>query len=145
MRSFTAHRPASQPGKAAALLLLAVSGFQASLASGAPWGAAAYGGAHSGVLPDALRATSAVTAVLYLALAAIAGTPWAPVRIRRRVMYGTSALMVVGAIANIASPSFIERIIWVPVTVLLVLALWRAARLDAAVITTSGAPVSHHA
>ncbi|MBP2216881.1 hypothetical protein [Arthrobacter sp. CAN_C5] len=125
------HRPASRPGKAAAALLMVVAGFQASLAGGAPWGAAAYGGANSGVLPDSLRTSSAITAVAYLFLAAVAGTSWVPVGIRRRFMYGASVLMVIGVVLNIASPSFIERIIWVPVTILLVITLWRAARLDA--------------
>lgn len=137
------HRPASRPGKTAAALLLVVAGFQASLASGAPWGAAAYGGVNPGVLPDSLRASSAVSAVIYLVLAAVAGTSWVPVGIRRRVMYGTCFLMVVGAVLNIASPSFIERIIWVPVTILLVITLWRTARLDAApVLRKSAAPVT---
>ncbi len=36
--------------------------------------------------------------------------------------------MIVGSILNIASPSLIERLLWVPVTVALVLAFWRAAR-----------------
>lgn len=145
MTTFPEHRPASRPGRTAAILLLAVAGFQTALAGGAPWAAAAYGGAHSGVLPDPLRAGSAVTAMLYLALAAVAGTSWAPVRIRRRLLYGMSALMVVGAAVNIASPSLIERLIWVPVTIVLVMTLWRAAKRDAAPITTFAAPVPHHA
>lgn len=135
------NRPASPPGKIAAALLLVVAGFQASLASGAPWAAAAYGGANSGVLPNPLRVSSAVAAVIYLVLAAVAGTSWVPVGIRRRFMYGTSALMVIGAVANIASPSRIERIIWVPVTILLVITLWRAARLDSTQVPGT-APVS---
>ncbi|WP_299167294.1 hypothetical protein [uncultured Arthrobacter sp.] len=136
------HRPASRPGKAAAALLLVVAGFQASLAGGAPWAAAAYGGANSGVLPNPLRASSAVAAVIYLVLAAVAGTSWVPIGIRRRFMYGASALMVIGAALNVASPSFIERIIWVPVTILLVMTLWRAARLDAAqALRTAPRPV----
>lgn len=128
-------RPASRPGKAAAALLVVVAGFQGCLAAGAPWGEAAYGGANSGVLPEALRASSAVTAVIYAGLAGIAGTRIVPTAIRSRFMYGTSALMALGAVMNIASPSFIERIIWTPVTVLLVMTLWRAARLDAASAT----------
>ncbi|WP_167042965.1 hypothetical protein [Salinibacterium sp. ZJ454] len=44
------------------------------------------------------------------------------------MLYGTAVLMVAGSLANIASPSFIERIIWAPVTVALVVALWHAAR-----------------
>ncbi len=140
MKPLKEHRPASTPGKVAAFLLLIVAVFQTLLALGTPWAAAAYGGANSGVLPDPLRASSAVTAVIYLALAAIAGTSWAPVRTRGHVMYGTSVLMVIGAVLNIASPSFIERIIWVPVTVVLVIALWHAARQDAANTTERKTP-----
>ncbi len=134
------HRPASRAGKTAAALLVVVAGFQGLLAAGAPWGEAAYGGANSGVLPETLRVSSAVSAVVYLALAGIAGTRLVPTSLRSRFMYGTSALMTVGAIMNIASPSFIERIIWTPVTILLVMTLWRAARLDAASATDSSVP-----
>lgn len=132
------HRPASRAGKTAATLLIVVAGFQGLLAAGAPWGEAAYGGANSGVLPETLRVSSAASAVIYLGLAGIAGTRLTPTSFRSRFMYGTSALMTVGAIMNIASPSFIERIIWTPVTILLVMSLWRAARLDAAGATSLG-------
>lgn len=135
------HRPASSSGKAAAALLTGVAGFQGLLAAGAPWGAAAYGGANSGVLPESLRVSSAVAAVVYLALATIAGTSLAPTPIRGRILYGAGALMAVGAIVNIASPSFIERIIWTPVTILLVITLWRAARLDATTVRPQPAKV----
>jgi hypothetical protein len=135
MNAIKKHRGATAAGKVAALLLLVVVVFQALLTLGAPWGAAAYGGANTGVLPDTLRASSAVTGVLYLALAVVAGTSWVSVRLRARFMYGTSALMVVAAVVNIASPSFIERIIWTPVTLGLVITLWRAARLDSAADT----------
>lgn len=83
--------------------------------------------------------SSAAAAVIYLGLAGIAGTRLTPASIRSRFMYGTSALMTLGAIMNIASPSFIERIIWTPVTILLVMSLWRAARMDAAGVTESPA------
>ena len=36
--------------------------------------------------------------------------------------------MAIGAMLNVASPSFLERIIWAPVTVALLIALWQAAR-----------------
>src|SRR5690554_4724068 len=120
--------PASNAGKVAAALLLVVALFQAALALGAPWGEAALGGANTGVLPDPQRASSVVSVLVYLVLAGIAGTNWTGPNLRRRVLYGTTALMVLGAVMNIASPSFIERIIWAPVTVVLVIALWNAAR-----------------
>jgi hypothetical protein len=34
----------------------------------------------------------------------------------------------IGAEANLASPSFVERMIWTPVTFALAASLWRAAR-----------------
>ena len=131
IRSKVEHRPASRPGKLAAALLVVVGCFQTLLAAGAPWGRAAYGGAHSGVLPQNLRISSAVAAAIYTGLAGVAGTRLAPTSIRSRFMYGTSALMAVGTILNAASPSQVERAIWTPVTILLAINLWRAAKLDA--------------
>lgn len=120
--------PASNAGRVAAALLLVVVLFQAALAAGAPWGEAALGGANPGVLPDTLRASSLVSAVVYLLLATLAGTSWAGATLRRRVLFGAAALMVAGTLLNIASPSIIERMIWAPVTVALVISLWHAAR-----------------
>ncbi|MCU1442985.1 MAG: hypothetical protein JWQ59_1135 [Cryobacterium sp.] len=122
--------PASTAGKVAAALLLVVVTFQATLAAGAPFGEAALGGANPGVLPDTLRVSSAIGGVVYLVLAGVVGTRWAGATLRRRVLYGAAALMVIGTMMNIASPSFIERIIWTPVTIALVVTLWRAARHD---------------
>jgi hypothetical protein len=124
------HPPASTAGKIAAALFLIVAAFQVSLAAGAPWGEAALGGANPGVLPEALRVSSAVGGVAYVLLAGVVGTRWAGSTLRRRVLYGATALMVIGAVMNLASPSFVERMLWTPVTVALVAALWRAARHD---------------
>ena len=123
-----AHPPASTAGKVAAGLFLVVAAFQIALASGAPWGAATLGGANPGVLPDELRAGSAVQSFLYLVLASIAGTRWTSTTVRRRMLYGMTALMAVGAVMNIATPSFVERMLWAPVTIALVIALWLASR-----------------
>jgi hypothetical protein len=121
-------RLADPAGKAAAVLLLGVAGFQAALALGAPWGSAAYGGSNPGVLPESFRATSAVASGVYVLLAATAGTSLVPAALRRRALYGTAGLMVVGAVMNLASPSLVERSIWTPVTAALVVLLWKAAR-----------------
>jgi uncharacterized protein (DUF983 family) len=61
-------------------------------------------------------------------LAAAAGTSLVPTGLRRRVMYGTAGLMAVGTLMNLASPSFVERMIWTPVTAGLALLLWKAAK-----------------
>jgi hypothetical protein len=123
-----AHPSASLAGKIAAVLLLGVVAFQAALALGAPWGVATQGGANEGVLPDLLRVGSVVTLILYGALAAVAGTPVASATVRRRVLSLAAAVMVFATMLNIASPSLIERIIWAPVTIALMITLWRAAR-----------------
>jgi hypothetical protein len=108
-----AHRlPASRAGKTAAALLLGVAGFQ-------------------GVLPDSLRTASAAASGVYIMLAAAAGTPWAGPALRRRVMFGTAALMSVGTLMNLASPSLVERMIWTPVSAGLAVLLWNAAKHDA--------------
>jgi hypothetical protein len=125
---FKDHPHASRAGKTAAVLFLMVGAFQLALAAGAPFGEAANGGANPGVLPASLRMISAIAVVAYLLLAALAGTRWAGATLRRRLLYGAAALMVIGAVMNVASPSFVERIIWTPVTVALAVALWRAAR-----------------
>jgi len=119
---------ASTPGKIAAGLLLVVVAFQAALAAGAPWGAATQGGTNVGVLPDVLRIGSVITLVLYAALAVVAGTSLAPATLRRRVLYVAAAVMVPATLLNIASNSFVERIIWAPVTIALIISLWTAAR-----------------
>lgn len=121
---------AEPAGKAAAVLLLGVAGFQAALALGAPWGSAAYGGGNPGVLSDTLRTSSAAASGVYLLLAATAGTSLVPAALRRRALYGTAGLMVVGTLMNLASPSLVERMIWTPVTAALVVLLWKAARGD---------------
>lgn len=122
----------SAGGKIAGALLLVVVAFQLALAAGAPWGAAAFGGQHTGVLPAELRVSSAVAAVIYLLLAVAAASRLVGTRVRRPLMYGAAALMVVGSILNIASPSLIERLLWTPVTIALALAFWQAARSSSA-------------
>ncbi|MGC1206666.1 MAG: hypothetical protein WA880_01790 [Ornithinimicrobium sp.] len=99
-----------------------VSAFQVALASGAPWGAAAWGGAHSGVLPDRLRLASGVSALAFVGVAAIAARHPHPGRRGRRgrrwVLLGMGIYLGFGVALNAMSPSVIERAIWVPLTAL---------------------------
>lgn len=107
--------------------LVGVATFQAALALGVPWGEAAYGGGNAGVLPAEQRLSSAIAAPVYLALAGVAlgivGTP----TVRRRVLRTASVVIGAGALLNLASPSIVERLVWVPVTVVASVALWKAA------------------
>lgn len=133
-------QPSRTPSRSAVLatgLTGAVGVFQLALAAGAPWGAAAWSGAHPGVLPENLRVASAVSAVVYATLGAVTATGLVGPTARRRILTGASGLMVVGTAMNLASPSLVERALWSPVAGALAVLLWRTRR-DADVVDTLG-------
>jgi hypothetical protein len=105
--------------------------FQVALALGAPWGAAAWGGANAGVLPTGFRAASGVSALVWAGVAAVAaGRLLGPVG-RRRLLVGSAAYLTLGIAMNAASPSGIERAVWVPATAVgagLAWMAWRESR-----------------
>ncbi|MGB3910977.1 MAG: hypothetical protein WBL06_10950 [Pseudolysinimonas sp.] len=117
--------------RAAAIIALALFAllivFQLALALGAPWGRAAYGGQHPGVLPTHFRVASAVAvvvwAVIALAVARRGALPvwspvpdsWLPV-----VVWIIVGLLVIAAVMNAITPSALERAIWLPFSVLAV-------------------------
>ena len=107
--------------------LIGIATFQAALAAGAPWGEAAYGGGSAGVLPVEQRLSSFAAVPVYLALAGVAFGRIGSPTVRRRVLRGASVLIGAGALLNLASPSIVERMIWVPVSVVAAVALWQAA------------------
>lgn len=113
---------------AATGLLAAVGVFQVALAAGAPWGAAAWGGSHPGVLPDTLRVSSAVSGVVYGTLAAVTSSAVGGPTLRRRLLTGAAGLMAVGTLMNLASPSLVEKALWSPVAATLAVLLWRTRR-----------------
>lgn len=106
---------------AAVVLLLVIVAFQAALALGAPWGFAAWGGRHPGVLPRRLRIASGIAAliiypliiVLVLAAAGLIDADWLPVD-RSLVMWVLAGFLALGALANFVSRSPRERF-WGPV------------------------------
>lgn len=95
--------------------LLVVTAFQAALALGAPFGAAALGGTNPGQLPDALRVVTGLAAVVWLfgSLLVLARGGYAVLPLPRRVTgLGTWVLvgvLGVGAVLNVASSSPWER------------------------------------
>jgi hypothetical protein len=104
---------------------LLVAAFQVALALGAPWGRAAWGGAHDGRLPRNLRIASGFAVVFWILAASVvfarAGHELIPIpfevaRWATWVLFGLSAL---GALMNLASRSKLERLIWSPVSALL--------------------------
>ncbi|MGJ9411463.1 hypothetical protein ACHAAC_02035 [Aeromicrobium sp. CF4.19] len=106
-------------------VLVVLSGFQAGLAAGAPWGAMAYGGQRPGRLPDGLRRTSGVAAAGYAVGAAWLVTGSGSTAARRRTLTGLVALMGVGSVMNTVSRSPAERV-WGPVCLVGATAAWRA-------------------
>lgn len=105
-----------------AVVLVAVVGvFQLALAAGAPWGKAAWGGRHDGVLPMGLRiASGAAGIVVYplialfiLASAELVAIDWLPTG--KTGMWILTAFFTLGALSNFASRSKPERI-WGPVS-----------------------------
>jgi hypothetical protein len=103
------------------VLLGVVAVFQAGLALGAPWGAAAWGGRNPGVLPRPLRIASGVAAVviypaiasILLASAGVIEADWLPLQ-GPVVMWVLAVLFGIGALMNFISRSPPERI-WGPV------------------------------
>lgn len=104
-----------------------LAGFQVFLALGAPWGRAAWGGVHEGVLPPGLRVASAVSAVVLIVAALLvlgrAGY-WGATVLSGIFRWGTWALvamMTLSALANFASSSNWERFSGGPMALLLAL------------------------
>lgn len=98
--------------------------FQLALALGAPWGELAWGGAYTGALPTTMRLASLASVVLLLALGAVVliraglvGSRWKPVT--SKLVWFVVVYCGLGAIANAMTPSVWERVIWVPVTLVL--------------------------
>lgn len=113
----------------AALTALVVA-FQLALAMGAPWGAAAMGGAFPGVYPPAMRAVVqaailALVAAIVLSRAGVALATWRGPS--RWLVWVVVALLAVGVVLNLITPSGIERLVWVPVVSLLFAAALRVA------------------
>lgn len=124
--------------RTALTLLGVVAAFQLALAAGAPWGAAAWGGVATGVLPGPLRVASAGSMLIYCGLAALVATHRLSSTARRRLLTGASLFMVLGIIGNLATQSPVERA-WAPVAAALAVLFWRL-RTDAQVSSVTICP-----
>lgn len=108
-----------------ALVLLAVlTVFQVALALGAPWGAAAWGGRHPGVLPAGYRVASAASIGVYgligLTVADAAGLVEVFDDMPGWLLWVLVGFFALGTLANAVSQSRVERI-WAPVSAALVI------------------------
>jgi hypothetical protein len=112
----------------AAVLLGVVVAFQVALILGAPWGRFTQGGTQEGSLPASGRAVAAVSVVILVsfALALLGRVGWGPLAQRRRLASVWSwvaiAYAVVAVPLNAATPSAVERAVWLPFSVLLLAA-----------------------
>lgn len=105
----------------AVALLAIVAAFQLALAIGAPWGAAAWGGQHPGVLPARLRISSGVAGIVIyplLIVLVLNAAGWVSIgwlnQLGALPMWILAGLLGLGALANLASRSPRERL-WAPV------------------------------
>lgn len=120
--------PARIAAAVAASIFSVAAGFQLALAVGAPWGQAAWGGSHEGVLPAGLRVASiAVAAFFIVAVLVVLGragywpTDVGPFGVFRWGIWALAALMTLSAFGNVASSSAWERFLNAPVALLLAL------------------------
>jgi ABC-type Mn2+/Zn2+ transport system permease subunit len=107
-------------------ILLGMIVFQFCLIAGAPWGRMTQGGRHEASLPISGRVVAGISVVLLVFMATgvaseaklIAGLPkWVP--------YTGLTIQALSALLNWITPSRIERLIWAPITTLmLTLALY---------------------
>jgi hypothetical protein len=107
----------------AAVLFLGMAAFQASLALGAPAGAHVLGGRQPGVLPNRLRAFSAIAAVVLvggalviLARADAIGYPAGATGLLVPAAWAIAAFLVLNTLGNLASKSRLERTVFAATT-----------------------------
>jgi len=105
-------------------LALIVVGFQVALAAGLPWGTLTWGGKYPGRLPPAIRGVAAASAVLMVVFAVVvisrAELAFSGLLSVANVgIWIVVACSAVGAVANAVTKSRCERILWLPVTLLM--------------------------
>jgi hypothetical protein len=107
----------------AAVLFAGMAAFQASLALGAPLGAHVLGGGHQGVLPNRLRAFSAIAAAILvagalviLARAGAIGWPDGATGLLAPAAWAIAAFLALNTLGNLASKSRLERTVFAAVT-----------------------------
>lgn len=104
---------------------LIVAAFQAALTLGAPFGAAALGGANAGQLPGPLRLVTGFATVVWLLAALLVltrgGSRHSPVTtaVASVGTWALACLLGVGALMNFASSSPWERFGWGPFTLVM--------------------------
>ena len=130
--------PAAKPTRrraaaAAAAGFIAIAGFEAALALGAPLGNAAWGGANAHLAPG-LRIASGITVAIWVfaALVVLGRTGYRVSKIPfRACLYGTWVLfgyLSLGTLMNIASRSNWERFLQAPIALIVAVLCLLVAR-----------------
>lgn len=107
-------------------LIVVVMLFQLALALGAPWGEFAMGGKFPGRFPPMLRVSALVqmlllgfTALVVLTRSGLALNNY--FALSKTAIWFVVILFIVSAILNTITPSRKERLLWSPVTIVLVI------------------------
>jgi len=106
--------------------------FQIALACGVPWGRLTWAGKYPKRLPGRVRIVAAFSAVLLIVFALVvevrAGVVAAPWQTQSRcLIWLVVAYCALGVIANAITPSKWERILWLPVVLVLLFTSLRIA------------------
>ena len=106
-----------------AIALVAVA-FHCALALGMPWAELSWGGRYTGRLPALMRVASVASALILILLALVvlvrAGLllpRWHA--LSQKAIWGVVAYCGVAVLAHIFTPSKWERIVWLPMVVIL--------------------------
>jgi hypothetical protein len=106
------------------VLALVVVAFQAALVAGAPWGKLTWGGRYPGKLPRTMRVVALLSGALVVGFAAIvvgrAGLALEGLKSYWRIgIWIVVAYSLLGVAGNSVTRSRWERVLWLPVTLLM--------------------------
>ena len=108
------------------VLIAFVVAFQLALALGAPWGEMAMGGKFPGRLPPRMRIAALVQIVVLVFIALIVLTRAGVIldefsSLSKSVIWAVVVFSLIGAILNTITPSKKERMLWAPVSLVLLI------------------------
>lgn len=108
------------------VLIAFVVAFQLALALGAPWGEMAMGGKFPGRLPPRMRIAPLVQIVVLVFIALIVLTRAGVIldefsSLSKSVIWAVVVFSLIGAILNTITPSKKERMLWAPVSMVLLI------------------------
>ena len=108
------------------VLIAFVVAFQLALALGAPWGEMAMGGKFPGRLPPRMRIAALVQIVVLVFIGLIVLTRAGVIldefsSLSKSVIWAVVVFSLIGAILNTITPSKKERMLWAPVSLVLLI------------------------